>query len=157
MKDPVCGMQVDPVRAAGTAEHQGHVYHFCSKGCVEKFRRNPEAFLQPAEVASPPALSASDTREHTCPMHPEVRQVGPGACPICGMALEPREVTLEDQNPELDVMTRRFWWSLVLTVPILAFMISEFVPGQPLQHALAPGWMTWSQFILASPVVLWGG
>jgi Cu+-exporting ATPase len=73
------------------------------------------------------------------------------------MALEPREVTLEDDNSELDDMVRRFWWSLALTVPILAFMISEFLPGQPLQRALPPAWMTWAQFALATPVVLWGG
>jgi Cu+-exporting ATPase len=90
-------------------------------------------------------------------MHPEVRQIGPGACPICGMALEPVVATLDEDTSELDDMTRRFRWSLVVTVPILAFMISEFLPGQPLQQALAPAWMTWTQFLLATPVVLWGG
>jgi Cu+-exporting ATPase len=90
-------------------------------------------------------------------MHPEIVRDEPGSCPICGMALEPRTVTLEEQNPELDDMTRRFRWSLVLTLPILAFMVSEFLPGQPLQHALPPAAMTWSQFLLATPVVLWGG
>ena len=150
-------MEVDPTKAAGTAEHHGHTYYFCSKGCLEKFRKNPGAFLQREEVAAPAVSSAPDTRDYTCPMHPEVRQVGPGACPICGMALEPREVTLEDENPELDDMTRRFWWSLVLTLPILAFMISEFLPGQPLQYLLSPARMTWSQLALATPVVLWGG
>jgi P-type Cu+ transporter len=142
---------------------------------------------------TPSSLPASDTREYTCPMDPEVRQTGPGACPkcgmalepvsavpatktewtcpmhpeivrdrpgacpICGMALEPRVVTLEEQNPELDEMTRRFWWSLALTVPMLAFMVSEVLPGQPLQHVLSPAFMTWSQLVLATPVVLWGG
>ena len=90
-------------------------------------------------------------------MHPEIVRDEPGSCPICGMALEPRVVTLEEQNPELDDMTRRFRWSLALTAPILAFMVSEFLPGQPLQHALPPAAMTWSQFLLATPVVLWGG
>lgn len=90
-------------------------------------------------------------------MHPEIVRDEPGSCPICGMALEPRTVTLEEQNPELEDMTRRFRWSLVLTLPILAFMVSEFLPGQPLQHALPPAAMTWSQFLLATPVVLWGG
>jgi Cu+-exporting ATPase len=98
--------------------------------------------------------------EYTCPMHPEVRRKGPGACPICGMALEPRTVTavtIEERNPELEDMTRRFWWSSAITVPILAFMVSEFLPGQPL-HALVPhGWLNWILFALASPVVLWGG
>ena len=109
-------------------------------------------------MALEPVSAAPLTKtEWTCPMHPEIVRDEPGACPICGMALEPRVVTLEEQNPELDDMTRRFWWSLGVTVPILAFMVSEFLPGQPLQHALPPAWMTWSQFLLATPVVLWGG
>jgi Cu+-exporting ATPase len=90
-------------------------------------------------------------------MHPEIVRDAPGACPICGMALEPRVVTLDERNPELDDMTRRFRWSLVLALPILAFMVSEVLPGQPLQHALPPSWVTWSQFLLATPVVVWGG
>jgi Cu+-exporting ATPase len=94
--------------------------------------------------------------EWTCPMHPEIVRDAPGACPICGMALEPRTVTLEERNPELDDMTRRFWWSAGITAPILAFMVSEFLPGQPLQRALPHGWLNWILFALASPVVLWG-
>ena len=91
-------------------------------------------------------------------MHPEVRQRGPGSCPICGMALEPVEVTLEESpNEELVDMSRRFWWSLVLTVPMLAFMVSEILPGQPLHHLVPPRVMTWIEFVLATPVVLWGG
>ena len=90
-------------------------------------------------------------------MHPEVRQIGPGACPICGMALEPVVASLEEDTSELDDMTRRFRWSLAVTLPILAFMVSDVLPGQPLQHVLSPAWMTWSQFALATPVVLWGG
>jgi Cu+-exporting ATPase len=109
-------------------------------------------------MALEPLSAAPLTKtEWTCPMHPEIVRDGPGACPICGMALEPRVVTLADQNPELDDMTRRFRWALVLTTPMLGFMLSEFLPGQPLQHALPPAAMTWSQFLLATPVVLWGG
>jgi Cu+-exporting ATPase len=109
-------------------------------------------------MALEPVSAAALTKtEWTCPMHPDVVRDEPGSCPICGMALEPRVVTLEERNPELDDMTRRFRWSLVLTAPILAFMVSEFLPGQPLQHALPPAAMTWSQFLLATPVVLWGG
>lgn len=94
--------------------------------------------------------------EWTCPMHPEIARDGPGACPICGMALEPRTVTSEEHNPELEDMTRRFWWSAAITVPILAFMVSEFLPGHPL-HALVPhGWLNWILLALATPVVLWG-
>ena len=160
MTDPVCGMQVDPAKAAGTSQYQGQAYFFCSKGCKTKFDANPGRYVGAAPVpgpGAPPPPDHGDTREYTCPMHPEVRQIGPGACPKCGMALEPLVATLEEQNPELDDMTRRFRWSLGLSVPILAFMVSEFLPGQPLQHALPPWAMTWSQFLLATPVVLWGG
>ena len=102
--------------------------------------------------------SEPDQREYTCPMHPEVRQRGPGSCPICGMALEPVEASLEEEpNHELIDMTRRFWWSLVLTAPILAIMASELLPGQPLHRAFPAGARKWIEFALASPVVLWGG
>ena len=99
----------------------------------------------------------ANPREYTCPMHPEIVRDAPGACPICGMALEPRTATLEDRNPELDDMTRRFTWSLVLTAPILVAMLAELIPGQPLMHLIPPAAMTWGQLLLASPVVLWGG
>ncbi|MEZ5292065.1 MAG: heavy metal translocating P-type ATPase [Vicinamibacterales bacterium] len=190
--DPVCGMTIAPAVAVGHIDYNGQTYHFCSQSCLAKFRASPETYLS-SKVAEPQQHAHGDTREYTCPMDPEVRQIGPGACPkcgmalepvsaasltktewtcpmhpeivrdepgscpICGMALEPRVVTLEEQNPELDDMTRRFRWSLVLSAPILAFMVSEFLPGQPLQHALPPWAMTWSQFLLATPVVLWGG
>jgi Cu+-exporting ATPase len=107
--------------------------------------------LEPVDVA--PATKT----EWTCPMHPEIVRDAPGSCPICGMALEPRVVTLEERNPELDDMTRRFRWSLVVTAPILAFMISEFLPGHPLQRALPHGAMNWILLVLATQVVLWGG
>jgi P-type Cu+ transporter len=90
-------------------------------------------------------------------MHPEIVRDKPGSCPICGMALEPRVVTLEERNPELADMTRRFRWSLVLTVPILAVMVSELIPGRPLHRLLPQGWLNWIELALASPVVLWGG
>ena len=107
--------------------------------------------LEPVDVAP---LTKT---EWTCPMHPEIVRDAPGACPICGMALEPRTVTLEEQNPELDDMTRRFRVSAAITVPILAFMVSEFLPGQPLQRALPHSLSNWIQLALATPVVLWGG
>ena len=189
--DPVCGMTISPDKAMGHVDHKGRTYYFCSQSCLEQFRANPDAFL--AERRGPSAASADMEREYTCPMHPEVRQKGPGACPkcgmalepvdvapvtqvewtcpmhpeivrdgpgscpICGMALEPRTVTLEEKNPELDDMTRRFRWSAGITVPILALMVSEFVPGQPLQRVLPHGWLNWILLALASPVVLWGG
>ncbi|HEU4692485.1 MAG TPA: heavy metal-binding domain-containing protein, partial [Vicinamibacterales bacterium] len=107
--------------------------------------------LEPVDVA--PVTKT----QWTCPMHPEIVRDAPGACPICGMALEPRVVTIEESNPELDDMTRRFWWSSAITIPMLAFMISEFLPGRPLQTLLPHGWMNWIQLALATPVVLWGG
>jgi Cu+-exporting ATPase len=107
--------------------------------------------LEPVDVA--PVTKT----EWTCPMHPEIVRDEPGSCPICGMALEPRTITLEEQNPELDDMTRRFRWSAVVTAPILAFMVSEFVPGQPLHRMLPHGWLNWILLVLATPVVVWGG
>lgn len=153
--DPVCGMTIFPADAVGTLQHAGHTYHFCSDACLQKFRENPTAFVgeKPRASASP----ANTEAEYTCPMHPEIRQRGPGSCPICGMALEPVHVTLEEQpNEELIDMTRRFWWSLALTTPLLGFMIAEFLPGH-LLHRLPSGWLNWMELILATPVVLWGG
>jgi len=115
----------------------------------------PAALAVPAGPVTPGA--PADTREYTCPMDPEVRQIGPGACPKCGMALEPVDATLDDANPELVDMTRRFWWSAIITAPILALMVSEWLPGQPLQRLLSHGSWNWVQFVLATPVVLWGG
>jgi P-type Cu+ transporter len=108
-------------------------------------------------MALEPVDAAPVTKvEWTCPMHPEIVRDAPGSCPICGMALEPRTVTLENANPELEDMSRRFWWSALMTVPMLAFMVSEFLPGQPLQRMLPHGWMNWILLALGSPVVLWG-
>src|SRR5262245_38301426 len=112
--DPVCGMTILPGEAAGQTEYQGHTYYFCSEWCLEQFKQNPSQFLEtkPADrLPVPVDLEA----EYTCPMHPEVRQKGPGSCPICGMALEPVTVSLEEApNHELEDMSRRFWWSLAL-------------------------------------------
>ncbi|RPJ60160.1 MAG: heavy metal translocating P-type ATPase [Acidobacteria bacterium] len=108
--------------------------------------------LEPETVA-PPATRV----EWTCPMHPEIIRSEPGSCPICGMALEPRSVAIDEENPELVDMTRRFWTSVILTIPILALMISDFIPGSPLRSLFSPAALTWIQFGLATPVVLWGG
>jgi Cu+-exporting ATPase len=154
--DPVCGMTISPDDAVGHLDYDGHTYHFCSQTCLDQFRATPEAFLGGRPAA--PSPTADLEREYTCPMHPEVRQKGPGACPICGMALEPLTATIEEEgNPELEDMTRRFRWSAIVTLPMLAFMVSEFLPGQPLQRMLPHGWMNWIQLVLATPVVLWGG
>ncbi len=108
--------------------------------------------LEPADVTA-----ASTRTEYTCPMHPEIVQANPGNCSICGMALEPRTVTAEEVNPELVDMTRRFWQSVILGAPILALMISEMMPGRPLQHLFSGRALVWFQFVLATPVVIWAG
>ncbi len=141
--DPVCGMTVDPVTSRHRFEHAGSTFHFCSAGCREKFAANPEEHL--AQRAQPPVPRGA---VYTCPMHPEIRQVGPGSCPICGMALEPVTVTAEPEaNPELVDMTRRLWISAALSVPVVAL---DMLPN--------PGFnANWLQLVLATPVVLWAG
>ena len=146
--DPICGMTVDPSNAAGSFEYQGKTYYFCSTHCLHRFR----ADSKPAQIEAKPG------QKYTCPMHPEIVRDGPGSCPICGMALEPVTVSLEDEeNPELVDMTRRFWVSLVLTIPVFAIGMSDLIPGQPLQHTVSPAVLGSLQFLLATPVVLWGG
>ncbi len=168
VKDPVCGMTVDPQNAAGFYEYKGQTYFFCSVGCRERFKADPERFLN-HQPASPigiqrgpkqqPVATARglDTVTYTCPMHPEIVRDGPGSCPICGMALEPRVATGEEENAELIEMQRRFWLSVVLTLPLLLVAMSEFIPGDPVRTLVAPRSLAWISLALASPVVLWGG
>ena len=119
-RDPVCGMKVDPATAKHKAEHAGETYYFCSGGCREKFVAEPARYLKPKSVAPPPKPAPTGTI-YTCPMHPQIRQVGPGNCPICGMALEPETVTADaGPNAELIDMTRRLWIGLILAVPVIA-------------------------------------
>ena len=218
--DPVCGMAVDPATAAGKFDYGGETYYFCHPNCLRKFKADPQGYLNkatqfaatgrpvvqlggksgsmPVMTQAQPQVEARVVREddeYTCPMDPEVTQTGPGACPkcgmalepmtpaspatkteyvcpmhpqivrdepgscpICGMALEPRVITLEEEeNPELKDMKRRFWVSVALTLPVLFLAMSEMIPGQPIQHALPPRLLTFIQFALATPVVLWGG
>ena len=212
VKDPVCGMAVNPATAKHHLDHAGKSVYFCCAPCAEKFKANPEKYLTPTRppssslvalhmpaarpaptvpVENPgsgnqatylcpmcpavrnskpgscpscgmelePTIPLAATRtEYTCPMHPEIVRPGPGFCPICGMALEPRTVTATDEeNPELRDMTRRFWISLVLTVPLLAIAMVDMLPGMPVEHALPRGWLPWIELLLATPVVLWGG
>ena len=156
VKDPVCGMDVDPANAAGEHTHGGTTYHFCSIGCWGRFRSDPVRYLGGSDQVDAPA-----DVEYTCPMDPEIVQIGPGACPICGMALEPKQIsfrTLTDQpNPELLDMTRRFRVSLFFTIPVFLLAMSEMIPGQPLQHAVPGVWLAWVQLALATVVVLWSG
>ncbi|HJZ81646.1 MAG TPA: heavy metal translocating P-type ATPase, partial [Pyrinomonadaceae bacterium] len=158
--DPVCGMTVSSENAAGSLVHEGREYFFCRPHCLERFREHPESFLSgavpPRAQTAPPVLPGR--LEYTCPMHPEIVRDGPGSCPICGMALEPRTVTAEDQaNPELEDMTRRFWAGVVLTVPLLLIAMSDLIPGQPLQQIMSMKTAGWVEMALATPVVLWGG
>jgi Cu+-exporting ATPase len=221
--DPVCGMTVDKKKAAASFEYEGNQYFFCSTHCLESFRKDPQRFLSgtgvrgpqrgsPAGVFDPPVNHAQDARatftapvliqriqtkraeftcpmhpevrepspkacpkcgmgleplsvnatatklEYTCPMHPEIVRDRPGNCPICGMALEPRTITLTtEDNPELTDVTRRFWISTLLTIPLLAIAMSDVLPGRPLENILSPRAMSWIQMFLATPVVLWAG
>ena len=230
--DPVCGMTVDPSRAKATHESGGKTYYFCCAGCKEKFRVDPEKYLNahapraahapapqnviriaslgaspiqiaPAKpLAAPPVMPGApaapnaSSNTHTCPMDPEVRQEGPGdcpkcgmaleplvatapatkteytcpmhpqivrdapgSCPICGMALEPRTIAAaEERNPELVEMTRRFWVSLALTIPVLLVAMSDVLPGvSRLSQLASPRTLQWFELILSTPVVLWGG
>jgi len=165
--DPVCGMTVEPERAAAKAAHGGRAYYFCSAHCAEKFDAGPEKYLNkkspshgqivsPASIdpATPPATKAA---EYTCPMHPEIVRASPAPCPICGMALEPRTVAAEEENPDLAAMSRRFWPSVALTIPIILLGMSDMIPGQPLRHVLSSRAIEWIELLLATPVVIWGG
>jgi Cu+-exporting ATPase len=198
MIDAVCGMEVDKDTSAGSYAYNGRTYLFCSVHCLEKFKADPEKYLAHAQEQQPPSSAQSESRngttytcpmdpevrqpkpgacpkcgmalepltsapaltkiEYVCPMHPEIVRSEPGSCPICGMALEPRTVTLEEEiNPELVDMTRRFWISVVLSLPLLFFAMSDIIPGQPVQHAIPTRLINWLQLVLATPVVLWGG
>jgi Cu+-exporting ATPase len=152
--DPVCGMRVD-LDAPLRHEHAGATWRFCGPRCLERFRADPEAFLGRPGAPEP---APRDDRVYTCPMHPEVRQVGPGTCPKCGMALEPEApALLDEEDPELRDMTRRFWVSLALTLPVFLAAMAEMLPGRPLEAAVGARALAWLQLALATPVVLWGG
>jgi Cu+-exporting ATPase len=155
VKDPVCGMMVDPHTAKNKAEHAGRTYYFCSAGCRSKFLAEPERYLDPAAAAAA-AEPVPEGTVYTCPMHPEIRQVGPGSCPICGMALEPVLVSLEaEPNEELIDMTRRFWIGLALAIPVVILEMGGHFLG--LNHYIGQRTSNWLQLILATPVVLWAG
>jgi len=197
-QDPVCGMRVDPRKAAGSFKYKGEIYFFCSVGCLEKFQADPTRFLNCTSATLTGIQRHQETEirkaEHTCPMHPEVRapkpgscpkcgmalepatvplskkkieytcpmhpqitRDAPGSCPICGMALEPRVPSGEEENTELIDMKRRLWVSALLSLPLLAFGMSDFIPGAPPARLLPMAALPWIQLGLASPVVLWGG
>ncbi|HEY7689326.1 MAG TPA: heavy metal translocating P-type ATPase, partial [Dongiaceae bacterium] len=168
--DPVCGMTVDPATAAHRHTHAGQAYYFCSAGCLKRFAADPARYLEGKPSAGHGhghGMEARDDRQpapggadvvYTCPMHPEIRQVGPGTCPICGMALEPAEVAAGDApNPELIDMTRRFWIGGILTLPILLLAMGPHFIGFPSHEQISLQLSNWLQLLLAAPVVLWAG
>ncbi|HWG05504.1 MAG TPA: heavy metal-binding domain-containing protein, partial [Beijerinckiaceae bacterium] len=147
--DPVCGMHVDPRTSAHPHVYEGSSYFFCCTGCRAKFAADPQGFLK---ADSEPTKPMAEGTIYTCPMHPEIRHIGPGSCPICGMALEPLTATAETEpNHELIDMRRRFWIALALTVPVA---VTDM--GGPF-FGLPAGLSNWLQFIVATPVVLWAG
>ena len=149
--DPVCGMTVNPHTAKHQASHHGHPYYFCSAGCRTKFIADPQKYL--GEREPEPVVEGAI---YTCPMHPEIRQEGPGACPICGMALEPEIATAESgPNPELADMTRRFWIGLALTLPVFVLEMGAHLTGA--HNWVDPVLSSYVQFAFATPVVLWAG
>jgi P-type Cu+ transporter len=154
--DPVCGMEVKAEDAAGSYEYQGQQYYFCNESCLEQFQDNPKNFLSPTSERSSPL---GDPRSiYTCPMDPEVRQIGPGACPKCGMALEPLTVTRDEEtNPELHLMALRFGICAVLTAPLLVMAMSAMAGSAAFANFLTPRRASWIEMLLATPVVLWGG
>jgi Cu+-exporting ATPase len=194
-------MHVVPANSAGSFEHKGATYHFCSVRCLKKFKSDPDSFLtrEETQAAAPkgsalipvaansslytcrmhpeirqdhsgscpkcgmalepvaPPQPVSKT-EHVCPMHPQIVRSEPGNCPSCGMTLEPRVVTaVEEKSPELASMTRRFWISVALAIPLIVIEMSDMIPGQPLQRVMPDSIRTWIELALATPVVLWAG
>ena len=150
--DPVCGMRVDPKETAHHFERDGRTYYFCSAGCQAKFVADPQKYLGTTEPSAN-AISASDVI-HTCPMHPQIRQKGPGNCPICGMTLEPETPSVGSApNKELADMTRRFWVGLILALPVVVLEMGGHIMRLPLRENLS----NWIQFAFATPVVLWAG
>lgn len=165
VKDPVCGMDVNPATSTLTAVHDGETFHFCSADCQAKFEANPNQYAghaghaghDHAAAAAAEVPAGAEVAEYTCPMHPEIRQPGPGSCPICGMALEPVLVTTDaGPNAELIDMTRRFWVGVVLSIPVLILgMGGDLFPA--LHDLVSPRISAWVQLVLATPVVLWAG
>src|SRR5262249_20096379 len=150
VRDPVCGMTVDPHTTPHRQSHAGRTYYFCSARCREKFVAEPKKYLAPSDVEA----AIPEGTIYTCPMHPQIRQPAPGACPICGMPLEPELASAEAApNPELVDMTRRFWVALALSLPVFALEMGGHVFD--LHRLIGPTASSWLQLLLATPVVLW--
>src|SRR5271170_3496558 len=156
VRDPVCGMTVDPAATRHHSQHAGHTYHFCSNRCRERFETDPPRYLSPASSVA--ATATAGEIQWTCPMHPQIVRNEPGSCPICGMALEPMiPAAGEGSNPELRDMTRRFWVGVALAVPLVAIAMGEHIAEPALDSLIGPGAAVWVQLVLATPVVLWCG
>lgn len=160
VNDPVCGMLVEPRTAQYSLEHEGRTFYFCRRGCLERFREAPQAYLESKEATHEPVAPVEGDVEYTCPMHPEVVQLGPGTCPKCGMALE-RKVVSGSEDPaakaELADMERRFFSSAAMTLPLFTLAMSDLIPGDPVLRVIGARPLAWIQLALATPVVLWGG
>ena len=166
VRDVVCGMQIDPESAAAQRQFQGRKFYFCSSHCSEKFNQDPDRYTGPqpdgAELVSLSNEQPPSGTLYICPMHLEVEQTSPGSCPLCGMALEPREPMqpgthqVQESNPELEYMQRRFWVSLILAVPVLILAMGT-MPATALFDFIEPRAAIWIQFALSIPVVFWGG
>lgn len=176
--DPVCGMSVDPTATEHTLTHDGREFYFCSASCKDKFQATPDRYAShdqhdqhdhagnahdrgghaaTASGTAPPTPGDGEAVEYTCPMHPEIRRPGPGACPICGMALEPVVVTVDSgPSPELRDMTRRFWFGVALSIPVVILGMGRDLV-EPLHDAVSATTSAWIQLVLATPVVLWAG
>ena len=152
--DPVCGMNVNEPAPERQVEHRGQIYHFCSTGCCKKFAANPEGYLsgEVADAGDPDAL-------YTCPMHPEIEQVGPGACPLCGMALEPKDIRLQnlEADPELISLRRRLAWSVLPAGMVFFLAMGEMIPGNPLTILFSDTTRGWIQLVLTTPIVFVAG
>jgi P-type Cu+ transporter len=158
VRDPVCGMMVDPATARHRMEFDNRSYVFCSAGCRAKFAADPNRYLAPAQPeAAPISQAAAGGTRWTCPMHPEIIRDAPGSCPICGMALEPMMPTGAEVSPELADMTRRFWIGVALSLPLLAIVMGEHVSAHLLDGILSPRLLVWVQLVLGSAAVLWCG
>jgi len=151
--DPVCGMGIDPSNSAEHYNYQNQTFYFCSSSCATKFKNDPQHYTTPAEDR--PAPNAPKDATYTCPMHPEVQQIGPGSCPKCGMALEPIDASAEQDDSELRDMTRRFIVSAVFTLPLLFIAMGNLLPSQPVDKLMGHAAARWSELLLATPVILY--